>query len=134
MRVWIIDHGMIGGGIAQCFAWHGRALSVYDIRPDAAQTLAGVPAVLESPGAVALRSDIVIIAVVSAEQVASVLRGPNGILASAAPGSVVLIVSTIAVSAFLQFAAEADHHGVHLIYAGVRVATRQRRVVSSRWL
>jgi 3-hydroxyisobutyrate dehydrogenase-like beta-hydroxyacid dehydrogenase len=74
---------------------------------------------LESPGAVALQSDVVIVAVVTTEQVAAVLKGPNGILASAGPELVVVIVSTIAVSALLELAEEARQHGVHLIDAGV---------------
>jgi 3-hydroxyisobutyrate dehydrogenase-like beta-hydroxyacid dehydrogenase len=115
----VIGLGMIGGGIAQCYARHGRALSVYDIRPDASDKLLDVPPVLASPAAVTQQSDVVIVAVVDANQVRAVLNGPNGILSVARPGLVVLIVSTIAVSVIRELADLVAPHGVHLIDAGV---------------
>lgn len=118
-RVGVIGLGMIGGGIAQCYARHNWPLSVYDIRPDASAGLAGVPPVLESPAEVARRSEVIIVAVVDADQVRSVLNGPAGVFAGARPGTAILIASTINVSVIRELAAAAKNHGVHLIDAGV---------------
>lgn len=117
--VGVIGLGMIGGGIAQCYARHDWPLSVYDVRPDASDQLPGVPPVLESAADVAQRSDLIIIAVVDADQVRTVLDGPTGVFAGAKPGAVILIVSTIAVSVIREIADAAKNHDVHLVDAGV---------------
>jgi phosphoglycerate dehydrogenase-like enzyme len=49
----VVGLGMIGGGVAVSLAASGRTPLVYDIRPDAADKLAGVPTPLSSPADVA---------------------------------------------------------------------------------
>ena len=44
LRAGVIGLGVIGGGVAVSLARRGRIPAVYDVRPDAAGGLAGVPA------------------------------------------------------------------------------------------
>jgi 3-hydroxyisobutyrate dehydrogenase-like beta-hydroxyacid dehydrogenase len=63
LRAGVIGLGMIGGGVAVSMVRRGRIPVVYDIRPDAADHLAGVPRPLASPAEVARVSDVVLVAV-----------------------------------------------------------------------
>src|SRR5262249_47071331 len=83
--------GVIGRGIAVSLSRRGRVPAVYDVRSDAASTLAGVPDPLPSPAAVAAASDVVFVAVVDAAQVETVVTGEDGLLAGAHPGLVIAV-------------------------------------------
>ena len=97
-RAGVIGFGIIGGGVAVSLADSGRpATAVYDVRPDAAEDLAGVPAVAADPAAVARSSDVVGLAVVTADQARQALAGPAGVLAGARPGMVVVLLSTVSI-------------------------------------
>jgi hypothetical protein len=52
LRAGVIGLGVIGSGVAVSLARRGRLPAVYDIRPDAADDLAGVPRPLGSPAEV----------------------------------------------------------------------------------
>lgn len=118
-RAGVIGLGMIGGGVAVSLARRGRVPAVFDVRPEAADALAGVPDVLGSAAEVARISDVVLVAVVDADQARTVLTGPGGILAGAAPGSVVVLLSTVAVPVVHELAALCAEHGVDLLDCGV---------------
>jgi 3-hydroxyisobutyrate dehydrogenase-like beta-hydroxyacid dehydrogenase len=118
-RAGVIGLGMIGGGVAVSLARRGRTPAVYDIRPDAADKLAGVPAPLGSPAEVASVSDVVLVAVVDADQARTVLSGPDGVLSGAHPGLVVVLLSTVAVPVVHELAAVCADRGVALLDCGV---------------
>jgi 3-hydroxyisobutyrate dehydrogenase len=112
----------MGGGAAICLAKSGRPLTVYDIDPSAALKWPGgeiVPAVAASCAVVASKSDVVIILVVSVEQVWSVLNGPQGLLAGARPGLVVVVASTIDLDDLAELRVAAFEAGIELIDCGV---------------
>src|SRR3546814_14613020 len=95
----------MGGGAAICLARAGRPLTVYDIDPKAALKWEDghlVPPVAVNCAEVARNSDVVIVLVVDAKQVWSALNGPDGLLAGAHPGLVVVIGSTIALDELTQ--------------------------------
>ncbi|MDB6062640.1 MAG: hypothetical protein JWM78_2743 [Verrucomicrobiaceae bacterium] len=119
LRAGVIGLGQIGGGVAICLARKQRPLAVYDVRPDAADRLEGVPAVLESPAAVARNSDVLMIAVLNAEQVLAVLEGPNGVLAGAHPNLKIVVLSTIGIDDLKELVALTAKHGVELLDCGV---------------
>ncbi|MCU1686956.1 MAG: hypothetical protein JWQ81_7695 [Amycolatopsis sp.] len=118
-RAGVIGLGIIGGGVAVSLAASGRVPAVYDIRPDTADHLVGVPAPLGSPAAVARASDVVLIAVVDAAQARTVLSGPEGVLAGAQDGLIVVLLCTVAVPVVRELADVCAAVGVRLLDCGV---------------
>jgi len=115
----VIGLGDIGRGLADNLLGAGVALSVYDVRPEATDPFRPEAHVAESPGDLARHSDVVMVAVVNDAQVRSVLQGADGVFAQAAPGTSVVIVSTIATSTVTQLHAEGSAHGVTIVDCGV---------------
>ena len=111
--------GEIGGGVAVSMARRGRVASVFDVRPDAAADLEDVPAQRDSVAEVTKNSDVVLIAVVSAEQVRDVLVGSGGLLAAAKPGLIVVLLSTVSIAELHEFASLCGDAGVTLLDCGV---------------
>jgi 3-hydroxyisobutyrate dehydrogenase-like beta-hydroxyacid dehydrogenase len=110
---------MIGGGVAVSLARSGRTPAVFDIRPDAADKLEGVPPCSPTAGDVARLSDVVMVAVVDADQARSVLAGAGGLLASARPGMIVVLLSTVAVPVVHELAELCAGYDVVLLDCGV---------------
>ena len=115
----VIGLGVIGSGVALCLARAGILTAVYDVRKNAADELEGVPPVISSPRELAEKSDVVIIAVVSAEQTIDVLNGPDGVLAAARPDLNIVLVATVSLEALQKIRALTDAAGVGLIDCGV---------------
>lgn len=122
LRAGVVGLGQMGGGAAVCLARTERSLAVYDVNPEAARRWPDghlVPAVLASCADVARASDVVVVLVVDAPQVWSVLRGPDGLLAGAHDGLVVVVGSTIALSELTAMREEASRSGVTIVDCGV---------------
>ncbi|MCB5906399.1 NAD(P)-binding domain-containing protein [Streptomyces pinistramenti] len=118
-RAGVVGLGMIGGGVAVSLVRSGRAAVVHDVRPDAADALAGVPAPLASPAEVARRSDVVMVAVVNAAQAREVICGENGLLAAAHPNLTVVLLSTVGLPTVHELAAACEAVGVGFLDCGV---------------
>lgn len=123
LRAGVVGLGQMGGGAAICIARAGkRPLSVFDIDPKAALRWEDghlVPPVAASCAEVARNSDVVIVLVVDAAQVWSVLQRPDGLLAGAAPGMVIVIGSTIALEDLEAMRKAAIDAGVTIVDCGV---------------
>jgi 3-hydroxyisobutyrate dehydrogenase-like beta-hydroxyacid dehydrogenase len=119
LRAGVVGLGMIGGGVAVSLARRGRTPVVYDIRPDAADHLDGIPAPLASASEVARRADVVFVAVVNADQARQVVAGPGGLLDGAHPGLVIVLLSTVAVPVVHELARTAAESGVAFVDCGV---------------
>jgi 3-hydroxyisobutyrate dehydrogenase len=105
--------------VALCLARIKAVSAVYDIRAGIASGLEGVPANSASPAEVARNCDVVLIAVFDAPQVRQVLEGPQGILSVARPDLSVVLLSTVEVPEYREFAALAKSKGVTLLDCGV---------------
>ena len=119
LKVGVIGLGMIGGGVAVCLARAGLLSAVYDIYPESADKLDGVPACVSSPAALAKICDVVIIAVVSADQIRSALNGEEGLLSAAKPGTVLVIQSTISLTELKSITELAAPAGIKIVDCGV---------------
>ena len=115
----VIGLGQIGGGVALCLARAGLLQAVYDIRPDAGKDLRGQATIAGSPAELARKCDVIIVAVVSAEQTIDVLSGPDGVLAGAHPRSSVVLLATVGLGDLARIRAVTDTAGVPLIDCGV---------------
>ncbi|MFJ4923809.1 NAD(P)-binding domain-containing protein [Streptomyces sp. NPDC088725] len=119
LRAGVVGLGMIGGGVAVSLARSGRAPAVHDIRPDAAEGLDGVPDVLASPAEVARAADVVMVAVVNAEQARAAITGDDGLLTAAHPGLTVVLLSTVALPVVHELAAACTEAGAGFLDCGV---------------
>jgi len=115
----VIGLGMIGGGVATCLARENSLTAVFDVRADAADNLPGVPACTKSVGDLARQCNVVIIAVVSADQVRDLFSGADGLLANAQPETVVILQSTLSLPDLKEISTMANKAGVTVVDCGV---------------
>ena len=115
----VIGLGDIGGGLASSLLAAGVDVSVCDLREEATAPFREGGHVADTPAALAARSDVVLVAVFNDAQVRAVLQGPDGVFAGAAPGTAVVIVSTIPSATVLELRAEGAPHGVTVVDCGV---------------
>jgi 3-hydroxyisobutyrate dehydrogenase-like beta-hydroxyacid dehydrogenase/alkylhydroperoxidase/carboxymuconolactone decarboxylase family protein YurZ len=120
----VVGLGMIGGGVAVSLAASGRTPVVYDIRADAAGKLDGVPGPAGSPAEVARAADVVMVAVVNADQARAVISGPDGLLSAAHPGLIVVLQSTVALPVVHELAEACAAAGVGFLDCGVTPGDR----------
>jgi 3-hydroxyisobutyrate dehydrogenase-like beta-hydroxyacid dehydrogenase len=118
-RAGVVGLGMIGGGVAISLARKGRVPVVYDIAPEAVARLDGTCLPAGSASEVAASSDVVLLAVVDAEQAREALSGPRGVLAGAHPGLTVVLLCTVALPVVLELARRCADAGVSLLDCGV---------------
>jgi 3-hydroxyisobutyrate dehydrogenase-like beta-hydroxyacid dehydrogenase len=96
MKVGFVGLGMQGKYMAVNLAEAGYDLMVYDTRDEPLQQLAAAGAKIgKSNAEVASHAEIVQVCVLNDAQVESVVAGPEGLLDAAAPGTIVVIHSTI---------------------------------------
>lgn len=115
-----IGLGQIGAPMARRWLdWPG-GLTVFDVVDDATTAFrdAGA-AVATSPADLAATAQVISLMVRDDDQVRAVMHGDDGILATAAPGTVVVIHSTVEADTPAEIAAGAEPHGVHVLDAPV---------------
>lgn len=115
-----IGLGNIGKPMARRFTDAPGGLTVCDANPEATRSFAerGVH-VAATPAEVAERATVISIMVRDDAQVLEVLDGPDGILRTARPGTVVAVHSTVEADTPARLAAIAAEHDVHLVDAPV---------------
>lgn len=119
-RIGFIGLGNIGKPMATNLLRAGYRLTVHDVRREALAGLKLLGAtIVESPREVAEKSDLIAIAVVDDEQIEQVVLGPDGVLAGAQPGAIVVIHSTASPDACRRLAATCGEKGVRVVDAPV---------------
>ena len=120
MRAGFIGLGNIGKPLAGRLPPAGFETSVFDLDETPVRELvAGGAVAARSPREVAERSDVIGICVPEDRHVRAVMSGPEGLLAGAKPGVVVLIHSTILPATAEDLGREAASRGVALLDACV---------------
>lgn len=116
----VVGLGEIGGAIARHLLVADVDLAVFDVREEAMEEFtSGGARAASSPADVADGADVVLVAVVTDAQVRDVMTSRVGTLATAKPGSVVVIHSTVRLSTVRDLSATATGRGVHVLDAGV---------------
>jgi 3-hydroxyisobutyrate dehydrogenase-like beta-hydroxyacid dehydrogenase len=119
LRAGVVGLGMIGGGVAVSMVKRGRIPAVFDIRPDAADGLVGVPRPLASPAEVAKVSNVVMVAVVNDVQAFEAICGPEGLLKGPHCNLIIVLLSTIAVSVVHKLSEQCAKANVGFLDCGV---------------
>ena len=119
MSIGVVGLGDIGGGAARSIAAAGHQLVVCDLRADVLEGFAEIATLATSPAELARQCSITLISVVNDAQVREVVTGANGLLSGAAPGSIIIVASTISPVTVIDLAAKAEKSGVSLIDCGV---------------
>ena len=96
MKIGFIGLGMQGKYLAINLANAGYDLIVFDTRPEPLDELAASGAkIARSCAEVAAHAEVIQVCVLDDAQVEAVVSGPDGLLTSAAPGTIIVVHSTI---------------------------------------
>lgn len=119
-RIGFIGLGIMGGPMAGNILKAGFPVMVWNRSREKAMPLLAVGATLgASPQAVAEQSDIIITMVTASEDVRHVVLGDQGVSHGAAPGSVVVDMSTISPRVTREIADVLAAQGIHMLDAPV---------------
>jgi 3-hydroxyisobutyrate dehydrogenase len=119
LRVGVIGLGDMGAGMATSLIRAGLPVAVSDIREEATAPFRERAHLAATPSELAARSDVVLVVVFNDLQVRTVLQGPDGVFAGAAPGSTAVIVSTIPTDTVREMRAEGATDGITVVDCGV---------------
>jgi 3-hydroxyisobutyrate dehydrogenase len=112
--------GTMGAAMAANLARAGFAVTVWNRTPDRARDLIDLGVTEAATAAdAASRADIVVLCVSDTPDVEAVLFGPDGVVAGAQPGTLIIDCSTIAPSGSWDFAARLREHDLRMIDAPV---------------
>ena len=116
----MIGAGAMGLGVVQSLRRHGVSVAVRDIRPEAEAAAREFGATSRpTPAALAAECSVVILLVVDAAQIDSVLFDEQGAAAALAPGSIVIVSSTVAPAYVAALAARLEGQGMRVLDAPV---------------
>jgi 2-hydroxy-3-oxopropionate reductase len=115
-----IGLGIMGKPMAMNLVRAGHRLIVHDINPAPVAELAAQGALDgRTPAGVARQSEILITILPDSPEVRDVVLGPNGVLEGAAPGLILIDMSSIAPGVSKEIAAKAEARGVRMLDAPV---------------
>lgn len=120
LEVGFIGTGVMGSSMAKNLLSRGHALAVFNRTRERARSLLDAGATwCESPAEVARRSEVVITIVGAPRDVEGVYHGADGILGSAAPGSLAIDMTTSDPELAVALAARGKERGIDVLDAPV---------------
>lgn len=123
-RVGMIGLGRMGLPMASHLIAAGFEVYGYDRDPSRADLITAQAYFVEPARAAAERSQAVVVMVADDEQVDQAVNGPDGVLAGAAPGSVIIIASTVKPTTCRKVRDDAAARGVGVLDAPVALGQR----------
>ncbi len=119
-KIGFVGLGIMGRGMARNILRAGFSLTVWNRTASRMDELvAAGAAAAQSPAACAQQSNIIITCVSDTPDVEQVILGENGIIHAAAPGSLVIDMSTISPQITQQIAAALAEKGIHMLDAPI---------------
>jgi 3-hydroxyisobutyrate dehydrogenase len=119
-KIAFIGLGNMGGPMAQNLVKAGHMVIGADVSPEAVERLVAAGGQgAGNPGAAAAEADIVITMLPSGREVNEIYLSPDGVLAHALPGSLLIDCSTIDVETARNVAASAEAKGMLMVDAPV---------------
>ena len=120
LKVGFIGLGDMGSGMATNIAKGGVPIQVRDLRPEALEKAVAAGATpSKSLADLVDFADSIHVCLVFEEQITALVTGPDGILAHATPGKILVIHSTLMPSTVRGYAEHAATRGVHVIDAAI---------------
>ena len=120
MKIGFIGLGIMGKPMAINLLKAGHTLTVYDVRREPVDELAVLDAKAAATNAeAAADQDVVITMLPNSPHVAEAVRGPGGVLESAAPGTVFIDMSSIAPAVSRALEKDCARKGIQMIDAPV---------------
>lgn len=120
MKIGFIGVGAMGKPMTTNLLRAGYDLTVYDINQEAVQELVALGArAAASPAQLAQGKDVVITMLPNAKIVATTMEGPEGVFAGAAPGTIIIDMSSVAPGDTKNMAAKAEKLGLSYLDAPV---------------
>jgi 3-hydroxyisobutyrate dehydrogenase len=119
MKVGFIGVGNIGKPMAEQFLQPGFELTVFDVSPAATEPFAGKAKVAASPAELGRDAEQVGICVRHDADVTAVVTGPNGLLQTMRPDTIIAVHSTVRPATVKTLAETAKAKGIHLLDAAV---------------
>lgn len=131
--VGVIGLGEIGGSVATALVKASHEATVYDVRPGATERYADRCRVAADTGEVGEHAEALFVAVLNDDQVRLALTAPTGALSTMGPGTTVVVLSTVTLTALRHVARVAQSSGIGVVDCGVSggpVAVATGRFVS----
>ncbi len=119
MKVGFIGVGNIGKPMAEQFLQQSFELTVFDVSPAATEPFAGKAKIAASPAELGRDVEQVGICVRHDADVTAVVTGPDGLLQTMKPDTIIAVHSTVRPATVKTLAEIAKAKGVHLLDAGV---------------
>jgi 4-hydroxybutyrate dehydrogenase/sulfolactaldehyde 3-reductase len=125
-RIGLIGLGSMGRGMGKNLVGHGFRLTVYDANLAAVEPLQMLGAEgVDTPRAVAERSDVVITVLPNGPDVEAVALGADGIAEGARSGTIVMDCSTIEPAVSLAVGRALGERGVRMVDAGMGRSSKE---------